>query len=157
MATTPSDADLVARVLTAAGLALPLGIERGIRGSSASDRPFVLVAIGSAAVTAAVGKQAPNAVAGVIPGVGFIGAGVVIQSGDGMVKGITTAASVFVVACIGVVAGSGRLVLAGLLASLVFVTLELPYIPGLRVLDPRRYHPMTDEDPPMGMKDDTGQ
>jgi putative Mg2+ transporter-C (MgtC) family protein len=152
MAAAPTDADLVARVLTAAGLALPLGIERGIRGSSAPDRPFVLVAIGAAAVTAAVGKQAPNAVAGVITGVGFIGAGVVIQSGDGMVKGITTAASVFVVATIGVVAGSGRLVLAGLLASLVFLTLEIPYIPFLRALDTRRYQQrMKDDDPPMGM------
>src|SRR4051812_41760694 len=152
MAAAPSDADLIARVLTAAGLALPLGIERGIRGASASDRPFVLVAVGAAAVTASVGKQAPNAVAGVITGVGFIGAGVVIHAGDGMVKGITTAASVFVVACIGVVAGSGRLVLAGLVASVVFLTLEIPYIPFLRALDTRRYqNRMKDDDPPVGL------
>ena len=118
----------------------------------------MLVAIGSAAVTAAVGRSSPNAVAGVITGVGFIGAGVVIQGAGGMVRGITTAASVFVVACIGVVAGSGRLVLAGLLGLLVFLTLEIPYIRWLRVLDTRRYrNRMTDDDPPMGMPGDGGK
>jgi putative Mg2+ transporter-C (MgtC) family protein len=136
-----------------------VGFERGLRGSSAGDRTFSLIGAGAAALTAAVGLRSPQAIAGAIAGIGFLGAGVVIQGESGTVHGITTAASVFAVACLGVVAGSGRLALAALTTAVVLVVLELPYIPGLRLLDSRRYErgTMSDSDPPMGMPDGDGR
>ena len=130
-----------------------IGFERGVRGSSAGDRTFSLIGAGAAALTAAVGLHSPQAIAGAIAGIGFLGGGVVMQGQSGTVHGITTAASVFAVACLGVVAGSGRLLLAVLTAAIVVMVLELPYIPGLRLLDSRRYEreAMSDSDPPTGM------
>ena len=85
-------------------------------------------------------------------GVGFIGGGLVLRSESGMVKGITTAATIWMAAAIGVVAGSGDLLLAMLIAVLTLITLEFRYIPGLRALDARRHmRKMTDDSAPPGM------
>src|SRR5882672_9437710 len=57
-----------------------LGFERDLRGSPAGDRTFSLIGVGSAIVAVlAKDGNAPNALAGVITGVGFIGAGVVFR------------------------------------------------------------------------------
>ena len=130
-----------------------------MRGSSAGDRTFSLIGAGAAVLTATVGRDSPQAIAGLITGVGFIRGGVVFQGSEGMVKGITTAASVFAVACVGVVAGSGRLFLATLTTALILVVLELPYVPVLKLLDTRRYQhrTMSDDDPPSGMSDGTAR
>ncbi len=56
-----------------------------------------------------------------------------------MVRGLTTTAAIFATAAMGVVVGSGRPLLGVMAAALVLLTLELRYIPGLGLLDARRY------------------
>ncbi|TML58439.1 MAG: hypothetical protein E6G17_12405, partial [Actinobacteria bacterium] len=114
--------------------------------SAAGDRTFAMVCAAAAAVTAVVARSSPQAVAGVITGVGFIGAGVVFHGEGGLITGITTAAAVFSIAGIGIVVGYGHL-LGGVLATgLMLVVLELRNIPGLRRLDARRYQSRFRED-----------
>jgi len=140
------------RVAVAFGLGFAIGWEREVRGASAGDRTFSLVTTASAAVAAVWGHIAPQTVAGLLTGVGFIGGGLVLRSESGMVKGVTTAATIWMGAGIGVVAGEGRLALASLIAAISLVILELRYIPGVRALDARRHLSRTTEDsPPEGM------
>jgi len=134
-----SEAALIARVMTGFVLAFVVGFERRLRGSPAGDRTFALVGTGTAALTAVTFKTSPQAVAGAITGIGFIGAGIVFHGRDDLVKGLTTAAGIFAVAAIGVVVGSGHLAIGALTTAVVVLTLELRYIPGLDVLDARRY------------------
>lgn len=144
---------LLARIVVGFVLAYALGFEREIRGSTAGDRTFALVGAGSAAITAVAYRSSPQAVAGVVTGVGFIGAGIVFQSEGGMIRGITTAACIFAAAAIGVVVGYGHLLLGVITTALALLTLETRHIRLLSVLDGRRYRDRFRDDmsPPEGM------
>jgi putative Mg2+ transporter-C (MgtC) family protein len=126
-------------ILVAFALSFVIGFERELRGAPAGDRTFALVGTGAAAVTAVTLVSSPQAIAGVLTGIGFIGAGLVFRGEQGMLKGMTSAATIFAVAAIGIVAGSGKLLLATGVAALVLVDLELRQIPVLKLLDSRRY------------------
>jgi len=133
------EAVLLWHILLAFMLSFAIGFEREIRGAPAGDRTYSLVGTGAAAITAVTIGPAPQAIAGIVTGIGFIGAGFVIHSQLGMLKGITSAATIFAVAAIGIVAGAGHAWLAVVLAALVLIDLELRQIPILRNLDSRRY------------------
>lgn len=135
----PSDGELLVRVVVGFALAYAFGFERQLRGSQAGDRTFSMIGAASAAITAVASGSSPQAVAGVVTGVGFIGAGVVFRGRAGLVRGVTTAASVFAVAAIGVVVGYGHLLLATITAGLLLLTLEIQHIPFLRWMDARSY------------------
>jgi putative Mg2+ transporter-C (MgtC) family protein len=128
-----------AHIALAFTLSFIIGFERELRGAPAGDRTFALVGTGAAAVTAVTLVSSPQAIAGVVTGIGFIGAGLVFRGEEGTLKGMTSAATIFVVAAIGIVAGSGRLMLATGVTAIVLVDLELRQIPILRYLDSRRY------------------
>ena len=130
---------MFSHIALAFGLSFVIGFERELRGAPVGDRTYALVGTGAAAVTAVTLVTSPQAIAGVLTGIGFLGAGLVFQSGEGMLKGMTSAATIFAVAAIGVVAGTGRLMLATGVAALVLFDLELRFIPVLRYLDSRRY------------------
>src|SRR5262249_45814153 len=98
-----------------------------------------LVGTGAAAITAVTIGPAPQAIAGIITGIGFIGAGFVIHVDLGALKGITSAATIFAVAALGIVAGAGHAWLAVALAAMILIDPELRQIPVLRRLDSRRY------------------
>ncbi len=139
-------------VMVAFAIGFVIGWEREVRGAAAGDRTFALVTTASAAVAAVWGRISPQTVAGLMTGVGFIGGGLVLRGESGMVKGVTTAATIWTAAAIGVVAGSGKVLLALLIGALSLVILELRYIPGLRALDARRHMSRTtDDSPPEGM------
>lgn len=120
------------RLLMAAVLGGILGFEREHKGKAAGVRTHMLVAMGAALfvmVPQLSGSQADamsRVVQGVIAGIGFLGAGTILknQEGDeGHVKGLTTAAGLWMTAAIGVAAGLGReatAVLSTLLALGVF-------------------------------------
>ncbi|MDQ6724790.1 MAG: MgtC/SapB family protein [Actinomycetota bacterium] len=146
----PSELALLARVTTGFMLAFLLGFERELRGSPAGVRTFALVGTGTAAITAVTLQSSPQAVAGAITGIGFIGAGVVFHGQGELVRGLTTAAAVFATAAIGVVVGSGRLLLGAVTGAIALLTLELRYVKRLGVLDPRRYQDRfrSDVEPP---------
>lgn len=149
------DFALLARIAVGFALGFVLGFERELRGATAGDRTFALVGAGATAITAVAYRSSPQAVAGVVTGVGFIGAGVVFQGQEGLIRGITTAASIFAVAAVGVVVGYGHLLLGALTALGILVTLELRHLPALAFLDARRYQRRFREDNamPRGMED----
>ena len=103
------------RLLVAATLGGLLGYEREQQGKSAGVRTHMMVAIG-AALFILIPQQAGASVAdltrilqGLIAGVGFLGAGAIIMGTKQVeTRGLTTAASIWVTAAIGVAAGMGR-------------------------------------------------
>ena len=134
-----SDQALLARILVGFALAYLLGFERELRGSVAGNRTFALVGAAAAAITAVAVKTSPQAIAGVVTGIGFIGGGVVLRGQMGTIRGVTTAATIFATAGVGIVVGFGHLLLAVIVTALLLLTLELQHIPGLRWLDAKNY------------------
>ena len=82
--------------------------------------------------------MSPQAVAGILTGIGFIGAGLVFAHGA-TIRGLTSAATVFAVAGIGIVLGYGHLYLGLFVAAAFLFILELQHIPALRFLDASTY------------------
>jgi putative Mg2+ transporter-C (MgtC) family protein len=134
-----SDLALLVRILVGFALAYVIGFERELRGSVAGDRTFAMVGAGAAAITAVAAKTSPQAIAGVVTGIGFIGAGVVFRGNMGTIRGVTTAACIFATAAVGIVVGFGHLVLGVVAVALLLLTLELQHIPFLRWLDAKNY------------------
>lgn len=101
--------DLLARLLLAVFLGGLFGLERERRHKKAGLRTNIMVACGSALVMiiSISFKSDPEQIAaGVITGIGFLGAGLIIQS-QGEVHGVTTAATIWVVSAVGMAAGMG--------------------------------------------------
>jgi len=126
------------RLLVAALLGGILGFEREHQGKAAGVRTHMLVAMGAALfvlVPSLSGAQADamsRVLQGVIAGIGFLGAGTILKGrkeDQGQhVKGLTTAAGLWMTAAIGVAAGMGReatAVLSTLLALMVFSLMPL--------------------------------
>ena len=134
-----AEAILLWHVVLSFALSFAIGFEREIRGAPAGDRTYSLVGTGAAAVTAVTLTSSPQAIAGVLTGIGFIGGGLVFRGEMGMLRGITSAASIFVVAAIGIVIGAGHTWLGVAVAGLVLLDLEIRQLPVLRRLDARRY------------------
>ena len=141
--------EVAIRLVVAFALTYVLGFERQLRGSPAGDRTFSLIGLGAAVVGALAVNGAPNALAGAVTGIGFIGGGLVFRQGKGsgeIVRGVTTAAAIFATAAIGAAAGEGQLLAATLATALVLVSLELQHVSGLRFLDARRWQPHFTQD-----------
>ena len=152
MTFVPGEWAIFGRVALAFAIGFVVGWEREVRGAAAGDRTFALVTTASAVVAAVYGRVAPQTVAGLMTGVGFIGGGLLIRGEGGMVKGVTTAATIWTAAAIGVVAGNGDFLLAILMGATTLLILELRYIPVLRALDGRRHvSKETEDSPPSGM------
>jgi putative Mg2+ transporter-C (MgtC) family protein len=124
---------IVVRLLLAALLGGLLGWERESKGKAAGLRTHMLVAIG-AAVFVMIPQQAgaddadlSRVIQGVVAGIGFLCAGTIIKGrGEEQVKGLTTAAGIWLTAAIGVAVGLGReasALLVALLALVIFAGL----------------------------------
>lgn len=121
--------EALVRILIAAGLSVPIGLERELRGKAAGLRTHALMAaatsaLGYVSVLAATGSGTDRTriAAQVVTGIGFLGAGVIFASG-GRVHGLTTAAGVFCAAAIGLSAGLGHVVVAAALSVVATVLL----------------------------------
>lgn len=111
-----------------------IGLERTYRGRAAGMRTYALVALGSALLVAATIHGLPWAaqgtgdptrvVQGIVTGIGFLGAGVIVKEGF-TVRGLTTAASIWVVAAIGVAFGAGLFVPGVLATAVTWAALDL--------------------------------
>ena len=106
---------VILRLAIAAILGALLGLEREHSGKAAGVRTHMLVAVGAAIfVLVPQQMQMPDAevsrvIQGVITGVGFLGAGTILKStSEETVKGLTTAAGLWLTAAIGIAAGLGR-------------------------------------------------
>jgi putative Mg2+ transporter-C (MgtC) family protein len=128
------DPEQLTRVVLRMGVALLLGAaigwERERRDADAGLRTHMLVALGAALfvlVPAEAGmtpEDLSRVVQGIVSGIGFLGAGAVLKSSDeGRIHGLTTAATVWATAAIGIAAGLGREATAVLATVLVLVVL----------------------------------
>jgi putative Mg2+ transporter-C (MgtC) family protein len=108
-----------------------IGLEREITGKPAGLRTNIIICLGATAFTLVaqrIGEQVGAAdaggriAAGIVTGVGFLGAGALIQERRG-VHGLTTAASIWLVASIGVACGVGYYMFATLVTFLALVAL----------------------------------
>jgi putative Mg2+ transporter-C (MgtC) family protein len=153
----PSQLELILRLLLAGALAGTLGAERELTEQPAGIRTHILVGVGSAlfAIVSAYGFQAiagqtPNSAVRVdvtriasqiVVGIGFLGGGAILKYGAS-VRGLTTAASLWVTAAIGLTAAIGMLAIASATAGITLVAL-VGLRPLRRVL--RRYSAGRDE------------
>lgn len=122
---------MIIRLVAAGLLGGLIGLEREFRAKEAGVRTHFIVALGSALFMIisqyAFGSQqhdAARVAAQVVSGIGFIGAGVIIFQKNA-VRGITTAAGLWVAAAIGLACGAGMYVLAAVASILTILCLEL--------------------------------
>lgn len=112
------------RLVVAALLGGAIGVERQLKHRPAGLRTNMFMCFGSALFTiisslmSGGGSEDTRIAAQVVTGIGFIGAGVILHSGA-TVQGVTTAATIFVVAAIGMCAGAGLMFPATIAAALV--------------------------------------
>jgi putative Mg2+ transporter-C (MgtC) family protein len=122
--------DLIIRLVLAAGLGAAIGVEREFRHKSAGLRTNMLIGLGSALFTVMsirIGAPAgaPDRIAaGIVTGIGFLGAGAILQNG-GAVHGMTTAATIWVNAAVGIAAGAGEYAIASVATLITLVVLAL--------------------------------
>jgi putative Mg2+ transporter-C (MgtC) family protein len=118
------------RLLLAAGLGAAIGLEREYRRKPAGLRTNILIAVGSALFTTAsmqIGREGgtPDRIAAqVVTGIGFLGAGAILRSGRS-VLGMTTAATIWVNAAVGMSAGAGEYGMASLATAITLAVLAL--------------------------------
>ncbi len=128
----PFEAEIVIRLLLAVALGGFIGYERENTNRPAGFRTHILVCTGAALVMVtseylierySIGAMDPARMgAQVISGIGFLGAGTIIRDGFN-VRGLTTAASLWAVSCVGIAVGSGFY--AGAIAATIFIFLTL--------------------------------
>ena len=119
-----SEWELVGRVVLAAVLGYLIGLERELTGQPAGERTHALVCLGAAAFSlisssAFPGGDAARVAAGVVTGLGFLGAGMILKRRGEGVQGLTTAAGIWAVGAIGLAVGAGMYLLGITTAALV--------------------------------------
>ncbi|MEN6413898.1 MAG: MgtC/SapB family protein [Veillonellales bacterium] len=130
-----ADWEIALRLVAAAVLAGVIGYERQSHHKSAGLRTHILVAVGSClimvlsiniyqSVQGQTNADPTRLAAQVVSGIGFLGAGSILKEGP-TIKGLTTAASLWVVSGVGLAVGSGYYTSALATTLLVFVTLTI--------------------------------
>jgi len=130
--------EIILRLLLAAALGAGIGYQRERAHKPAGLRTHVLICLGSALFTVVSifgftnGVDPSRVAAAVVTGIGFIGAGVIFRGmrGDQVVMGITTAASVWITAAIGLAAGVGMYLIAVIIAVVTVLVLMIPKVKG---------------------------
>ena len=124
---------IIIRLLVTAVLSGLIGFEREMHGRAAGLRTHILVGVGAALITLTsihvalyykgVLTADPSRIAmGVVTGIGFLGAGTIIRF-RASVRGLTTAASLWAVAGIGLAVGSGLYIAAFVTAAIILISL----------------------------------
>ncbi|MGH7857057.1 MAG: MgtC/SapB family protein, partial [Candidatus Binatia bacterium] len=136
MEITQVQQDVALRLVVAAAAGMAIGIEREMREQAAGLRTHMLVAVGSCLFTLASvygfstfadpgARLDPSRVAAqIVTGIGFLGAGAIIREGRG-VRGLTTAASLWIVAAIGMAVGVGMYWATGVAVLITIISLWL--------------------------------
>jgi putative Mg2+ transporter-C (MgtC) family protein len=132
-----AELEMALRLLLAAGLGALIGYQRERSKKQAGLRTHILIALGAAlfTVVSVFGfdntADVARVAAGVVTGIGFIGAGVIfrgLRDKEGYVAGLTTAASMWVTAAIGLAVGVGLYLVAILVTILSVLVLMIPKI-----------------------------
>jgi putative Mg2+ transporter-C (MgtC) family protein len=126
-----SEYELMLRPLAALLAGALVGLERSYRGRAAGLRTYALVCLGSAVLVAFADElsrgptggvgDSTRVIQGIVTGIGFLGAGVILKEGFS-VRGLTTAASIWVISAVGIVIGAGSYAL-GAIATLMTLAL----------------------------------
>ena len=140
-------------IVLAVILGAAIGVEREFSGKAAGLRTNILICLGAAVFTiiskrmAGEGDSLTRIAAGVVTGVGFLGAGAIIQDRAG-VHGLTTAATIWFMACLGMACGAGLYELAVILTLIAVLVLI-----GLRLIH-RTLRGYIDKHNPKGFSDE---
>jgi putative Mg2+ transporter-C (MgtC) family protein len=126
--------EVLGRLLMATALGGAIGFERELTGKAAGLRTHILICLGAALFTV-MSMELPSPATATLPrgdtsriaanivtGVGFLGAGAILHA-HGQIRGLTTAATIWVVSAIGMAAGAGEYVIAVGTATLVLLVL----------------------------------
>ncbi|MGO8955346.1 MAG: MgtC/SapB family protein [Rhodomicrobium sp.] len=146
--------DIVLRLTAATLVGSAIGLDRDLRGKPTGVRTMGIVALGSALIVMAsqypaytVDQAAASRVMqGIVTGIGFLGAGVILRNpGGGRIHGLTTAAAIWLTACMGCACGAGAWFLV--LTSGVLVAAVLAFGKRLEQTFERRFpHDGPDEE-----------
>lgn len=127
------DYEILGRFLLAALWGGIVGAERQYRSKSAGFRTMIMISMGACFFTMmsmliAEPANRDRIASNIVTGIGFLGAGVIFR-GDNRISGITTAASIWAVAAVGMGIGSGYYFAAGCASVLIFLILAvLPFL-----------------------------
>ena len=127
------EVEMVLRLLLAVALGAIIGYQRERVGKPAGLRTHILICAGAALFTVAslygFGAVADPArvAAGIVAGIGFLGAGAIIRREEGVVAGLTTAATIWAVAAIGLAAGAGLYLVSAVTTVIILIVLFLPH------------------------------
>jgi len=142
--------DIVVRLIAATAVGAALGIDRDLERKPIGVRTLALVSLGAATLAVAalnvpgiyenkdaLSRTLQGLLQGVMAGIGFIGAGVILRKPDiQLVKGLTTAATVWVAAAMGIACGLGQWLVVGVATVLAFVVLVvLKHVFAIRNID----------------------
>jgi putative Mg2+ transporter-C (MgtC) family protein len=138
--------EITCRLLSAVLIGCVIGLDRNLRGKPSGMKTLGLVAMGASLVTmASLGfdfsvrdnAAVSRVIQGIITGIGFLGAGVIVhERSTERVRGLTTAASIWVTSAIGIVCGLGLWRVAGI-ATLIVLALFILGRPLERALHRR--------------------
>ena len=129
----PVEVEMILRLLLAAALGSIIGFQREKSGKQAGLRTHVLICVGAALFTVAsiygfgAASDVSRVAAGVVIGIGFLGAGAIMHRNGEMVAGLTTAATIWVIAGIGLAAGAGLYIAAAVATVIVLIILLIPH------------------------------
>jgi len=126
--------EILLKLVLAVALGGLVGLERQTSNKPAGIKTNILICVGAAMMmilsglilgeSGASGTDLTRIAAGVITGIGFIGAGTIIQA-RGIVVGLTTAATIWAVAGLGLVIGTGNYLVAVIFSSIILLTLVI--------------------------------
>ncbi len=127
-----TELDMILRLLLSAVLGAAIGYQRERAGKQAGLRTNTLICVGAAlfTVVSIYGFNADDTArvaAGVVTGIGFLGAGAIIRSGEGILAGLTTAATIWAVAGIGLAAGAGLYAASAVATAIILAVLLIPH------------------------------
>ena len=122
----------IIKLLLSVAMGALIGLERNITGKPAGIRTHMLVSLGSCVLMMIsiydFPQDSARIAAGVVTGIGFLGAGVII-GGQDRVHGLTTAADIWITAAVGLAVGTGRYVVAVvstfLVVAILFMRIDL--------------------------------
>jgi putative Mg2+ transporter-C (MgtC) family protein len=128
-----STQEIILRLFVATIVGCLLGLNREILGKPAGLRTHALVSLGSALMAITVigvqgdapGEGFSRVMQGVITGIGFLGAGVILRDVSGKITGLTTAAMIWIAAVLGLASGAGRWIEVSVATVLIFLVLLL--------------------------------
>lgn len=143
-----SHQEILIRVMAATLCGLLFGLERKRSRKPVGAHTYILVCLAACVVTiisaygftdlyhtypanVSVRSDPARLMGGVLTGIGFIGAGIIVKTASGAVQGITSATALFLASVLGIVIGLGHYFLAAVVATIAIVTLQTERISAI--------------------------